>query len=42
MASSKKTVKVVRDSETGRFVPPSRAITSPKTTETEIIRKRGK
>lgn len=30
---------VVRDSGTGRFVPRRQAITRPKTTETEVIRR---
>lgn len=40
MANSKP-YKVVRSSVTGRFVKPSRAVTSPKTTQTETVR-RGK
>jgi hypothetical protein len=31
------TRKVVRDSETGKFVPPEKAKTNPKTTQTETI-----
>lgn len=39
MADSK-TVKVVRDAGTGRFVPPKEAQRHPKTTVTETIKKK--
>ena len=41
MAISKRPTRV-RDSESGRFVPKERAKTNPRTTETEVIRKRKK
>jgi signal recognition particle subunit SEC65 len=40
MANSTRTVRVVRSSVTGRFVPKRRAVTSPKTTQTETIRRK--
>ncbi len=39
MANSKP-IKVVRSSITGRFVEPRKAVTSPKITQTETIRRR--
>lgn len=39
MAKKSTTVKVVRDAGTGRFVKPSKAKTSPKTTVTETVKK---
>jgi len=38
-ASKSKPRTVVRDSGTGRFVPRRQAITRPKTTETEVVRR---
>lgn len=37
-----KTITRVRSSITGKFVPMNKAKTSPKTTETEVIRIKGK
>lgn len=43
MANSKRRLSTrVRDSETGRFVPRGKARTNPKTTETEVIRRKKK
>lgn len=39
MADKKKTIKVVRDAETGRFVPSKEAIRRPKTTVRETIKR---
>lgn len=39
---SAKSIVRVRSSVSGRFVPPSKAKTSPKTTETEVIRRKQK